>query len=99
MMIHAKIALLAITGALLTGCHGHHRAHGGGYGYYDQPRVYYEQPRVHAPPPVYERPRYVPPRRDRDDDRPRRGHHRDGWNGDGWNGDGWNGDWHRRDRD
>ncbi|NYZ21658.1 hypothetical protein [Azospirillum oleiclasticum] len=90
MMIHAKIALLAITGALLTGCHGHHRAYGGGYGYYDQPRVYYGQPRVYAPPPVYERPRHPPPRRDRDDDRPRRDHH---------HRDGWNGDWHRRDRD
>lgn len=77
MMIHAKIAVLAIAGALLTGCHGHHRAYGGGYGYY-------EQPRVHIPPPSYERPRYVPPRRGWDDDRRRR-HHHDGW--------------HRHDRD
>ena len=91
MIIHAKIAVLAIAGALLSGCLGQHRAYyGGGYGYYEQPRVYYEQPRVYAPPPVYERPRHPPPRRGWDDDRPRRDHHRH---------DGWNGDWPRRDRD
>lgn len=67
MMIHAKIAVLAIAGALLTGCHGHHRAYGGGYGHYEQPRVY-------VPPRVYSGPRHHH-RRDWYDDRPRNGRH------------------------